>query len=178
MKPVWLRVVIYDSALSLTARRSSPRSHWLRGDDLRAVIDSSESISAQSLTKQNQEGNSSPRSHWLRGDDLRAVIDSSESISAQSLTAPSPSPRSHWLRGVNYNFEYLGEYESIWKIVLVWKLGTHMELIHEKKRGSKISWHCPFKGRERWLKFSTVSAYYILCLQIAVLCGHCACTLQ
>ena len=48
-------------------------------------------------------------------------------------------------RGNTQIFEYLGEYKVIWKIVLAWKSGTHMELIHEKNRGSKISWHCPFK---------------------------------
>jgi len=67
---------------ALTAQRSSPSCHWLRGDDLRAVIDSAETIMANltNISAQSMTARRWTRSgQWLRGDDLRAVNDSAES---------------------------------------------------------------------------------------------------
>ena len=143
----------------MTARRWTRSCQWLRGDGLRAVNDCAEMISELSLTA---------RSHiWPRGVILVSLVKvwevlkrypekknyigqyvntglTKQKFKIWKFNNKKMTQSCQWLRGVNYNFEYLGEYESIWKIVLVWKLGTHMELIHEKKRGSKISWHCPF----------------------------------
>jgi hypothetical protein len=42
--------------------------------------------------------------------------------------------------------EYLREFESICKTVLAHESGVPGVQFNEKNRGSKISWHCPFKG--------------------------------
>jgi ribosome modulation factor len=144
----WLRAVIDCAetvfALSLTARRLTPRSQWLRGDWLRAVNDCGEIDSPQSMTavidprsQPMQHMKSTPRSHWLRGDWLRAVNDCGEIDSPQSMTARRPTTRRHWLRGVDYDYEYLDKFEFSYKTILTQYSVTNTELIEEKKKGSK-----------------------------------------
>jgi hypothetical protein len=49
------------------------------------------------------------------------------------------------------NRSYLGEFEAELKNALARESGGRGVLFDEKNRGSKISWHCPFK-RENVLK--------------------------
>jgi hypothetical protein len=46
--------------------------------------------------------------------------------------------------------EQLREFESICKTVLAHESGDSGVQFNEKKRGSKISWHCPFKASISW----------------------------
>jgi hypothetical protein len=41
---------------------------------------------------------------------------------------------------------YLGEYEALCKTASARESGSMVRLFDEKNRGSKISWHCPFKA--------------------------------
>jgi hypothetical protein len=53
--------------------------------------------------------------------------------------------------------------------------GAWGKLIHEKYLKSKISWHCPFKGKDRFLKFELDgSALHTVTYVRPYLGKHCA----
>jgi hypothetical protein len=87
-----------------------------------------------------------PRSHWNRRSRFRGLIDTKESTSAVSLKPRKQLPQSH-----------LGRWRRQFQTIISWRFQSRMwngfspwiralgGLIDEKNRGSKISWHCPFK---------------------------------
>jgi hypothetical protein len=44
----------------------------------------------------------------------------------------------------NFEFEYLGEFETEFENILEYKLGVHACSFDGKKQGAKISCYCPF----------------------------------
>jgi hypothetical protein len=102
---------------------------------------------------------------------FRSLIETAKAASTVSLKPPKPLPRSHWNRGIRFRglsetakaasaisliplkpkisnnyLKFLGDFEAICKTTLAPESGPYRgDCLMKKNRGSKISWHCPFK---------------------------------
>jgi hypothetical protein len=100
-----------------------PQSHWDRGIGFCGLIETAGFESAVSLRPRD----SNSRSHWDHGNRFRSLIETAGSELCKLLSRFSRRKRSHMQNGYRPWIRALGG------------------LFDEKNRGSKISWHCPFK---------------------------------
>jgi hypothetical protein len=117
------RGVTKDFAVSLRPLNPLPRSHWIRWIRFCGLIETIESASAVSLKPPKPL----LRSHWNHGIRFRSLIETAEADNLKQLYRISRRFRSHLRNGFSPWIRALG---GDW-----WK----------RNRGSKISWHCPFK---------------------------------
>jgi hypothetical protein len=98
----------------------------------RSLIETGEAASAFSLKPPKPLSGS----HWNRGIRFRGLIETAEVASAVSLRQLKPTISNDYL-------EFLSNFEAICETALARESGPLVDLW--KNRGSKISWHCPFK---------------------------------
>jgi hypothetical protein len=138
-----------DPVVSLKLRDPIPQTHWHHGIQSSGLIDNTGSGPAVS------------RKQWISLRLSNCFTRISKSDPAVSLKLWEPIPRSHWDRGIRSRG--LNWDRGIQTLQLLFRFSrrilSHMQngfspwirvlggLFAEKNRGSKISWHCPFK---RW----------------------------